>query len=41
MMKLKPNCECCDKDLPPDSREVVICTFHHHKLLFLIIQLIK
>lgn len=27
MMKLKPNCECCDKDLPPESREAVICTF--------------
>ena len=27
MLKLKPNCECCDKDLPPDSREAMICTF--------------
>ncbi|MEH2509039.1 hypothetical protein V1291_000393 [Nitrobacteraceae bacterium AZCC 1564] len=27
MMKLKPNCECCDKDLPPDSQEAMICTF--------------
>ena len=27
MMKLKPNCECCDKDLPPESGEAVICTF--------------
>jgi hypothetical protein len=27
MMKLKPNCECCDKDLAPDSREAMICTF--------------
>ena len=27
MIKLKPNCECCDKDLPPESREAVICTF--------------
>ncbi|HEX7884014.1 MAG TPA: DUF1272 domain-containing protein [Afipia sp.] len=27
MMKLKPNCECCDKDLPPESSEAVICTF--------------
>jgi hypothetical protein len=27
MMKLKPNCECCDKDLPPESRDAVICTF--------------
>ena len=27
MLKLKPNCECCDKDLPADSREAVICSF--------------
>ena len=27
MMKLKPNCECCDRDLPPESLEAVICTF--------------
>lgn len=27
MLKLRPNCECCDKDLPPDSPEAVICTF--------------
>lgn len=27
MMKLKPNCECCDKDLPPESIEAMICTF--------------
>ena len=27
MLKLKPNCECCDRDLPPDSREAMICTF--------------
>ncbi|NGX97155.1 MAG: DUF1272 domain-containing protein, partial [Candidatus Afipia apatlaquensis] len=27
MMKLKPKCGCCDKDLPPESREAVICTF--------------
>lgn len=27
MLKLKPNCECCDKDLPPSSREAMICTF--------------
>lgn len=27
MMKLKPNCECCDKDLPPESHEAMICTF--------------
>ncbi|TGN38986.1 DUF1272 domain-containing protein [Marinobacter confluentis] len=27
MLELRPNCECCDKDLPPDSSEAVICTF--------------
>lgn len=27
MLILKPNCECCDKDLPPASDEAVICSF--------------
>ncbi|MEM7523710.1 MAG: DUF1272 domain-containing protein [Pseudomonadota bacterium] len=27
MMTLKPNCECCDKDLPPDAPDAMICTF--------------
>ena len=27
MLELRPNCECCDKDLPPDCTEAVICTF--------------
>jgi hypothetical protein len=27
MLQIRPNCECCDKDLPPDSMEAVICTF--------------
>lgn len=27
MLALRPNCECCDKDLPADSREAMICTF--------------
>lgn len=27
MLELRPNCECCDKDLPPQSTEAVICTF--------------
>ncbi len=26
-LTLRPNCECCDRDLPPDSREAVICSF--------------
>ncbi len=27
MLALRPNCECCDKDLPPESREAMMCTF--------------
>ena len=27
MLELRPNCECCDRDLPPESREARICTF--------------
>ena len=27
MLELRPNCECCDKDLPPDSNQALICTF--------------
>jgi hypothetical protein len=27
MLKLKPNCECCDRDLPPESAEALICSF--------------
>jgi len=27
MLTLKPNCECCDRDLPPDSTDARICTF--------------
>lgn len=27
MLSLRPNCECCDRDLPPESREARICTF--------------
>lgn len=23
----RPNCECCDKDLPPDSLEAMMCSF--------------
>src|SRR5262245_20230441 len=26
-LELRPNCECCDRDLPPDSREAYICSF--------------
>ena len=27
MLLLKPNCECCDKDLPPAATDARICTF--------------
>lgn len=27
MLTLKPNCECCDKDLPPDAADAMICSF--------------
>ena len=27
MLALRPNCECCDRDLPPESLEARICTF--------------
>ncbi len=42
MLELRPNFECCGKDLPPDSLEAMICTFEctfcmdcvEHKLNF-------
>ena len=27
MLELRPNCECCDRDLPADSTEARICTY--------------
>ena len=27
MLELRPNCECCDRDLGPDSADARICTF--------------
>mgnify|MGYP000618451675 CR=1 FL=1 len=27
MLKLRPNCECCDRDLAPDSPDARICSF--------------
>ena len=27
MLELRPNCENCDCDLPPESRIAMICTF--------------
>ena len=27
MLELRPNCENCDKDLPPNSNEAMICTY--------------
>jgi uncharacterized protein len=27
MLALRPNCECCDRDLPPESELARICTY--------------
>jgi len=27
MLALRPNCECCDRDLPADSDQARICSF--------------
>ncbi|HBC08635.1 MAG TPA: DUF1272 domain-containing protein [Rhodospirillaceae bacterium] len=27
MLILKPNCECCDADLPPESQDAMICSY--------------
>ena len=27
MLEIRPNCECCDRDLVPESKTAVICTF--------------
>lgn len=27
MLELRPDCECCGRDLPPDSPDAMICTF--------------
>jgi len=27
MLELRPNCECCDRDLAPESLDARICTF--------------
>jgi len=27
VLELRPNCECCDRDLPPASSAARICTF--------------
>lgn len=27
MLELRPNCECCDRDLPVDAADAMICTF--------------
>ncbi|MFA5122762.1 DUF1272 domain-containing protein [Zavarzinia sp.] len=27
MLELRPGCECCDRDLPPDSLDAMICSF--------------
>jgi hypothetical protein len=27
MLELRPNCECCDKDLAPGATDALICSF--------------
>ena len=27
MLQMRPNCECCGRDLPPDSTEAMTCSF--------------
>jgi len=27
VLQLRPNCECCNRDLPPESNEALICSF--------------
>jgi len=27
MLNIRPNCECCNRDLPNESRDARICTF--------------
>jgi hypothetical protein len=27
MLELRPNCECCDKDLPPNASDARICSY--------------
>ncbi|HWF78403.1 MAG TPA: DUF1272 domain-containing protein [Caulobacteraceae bacterium] len=27
MLQMRPNCECCDVDLPPDAPGAMICSF--------------
>lgn len=27
MLELRPGCECCDKDLPPEAQDARICSF--------------
>ena len=27
MLQLRPGCECCDRDLPPESLDARICTY--------------
>jgi hypothetical protein len=27
MLELRPSCECCDRDLPPDSVDARICSY--------------
>ena len=26
-LEMRPNCECCNRDLPPDALDAVVCSF--------------
>jgi hypothetical protein len=32
VLDLRPNCECRNKDLPPEATEAMICSFECHLL---------
>ncbi|MEX0965495.1 MAG: DUF1272 domain-containing protein [Pseudohongiellaceae bacterium] len=38
MLELKPNCECCDKDLPPESTEAYICSYECTFCTYCVVQ---
>ncbi len=29
MLELRPNCECCNKALPPEAADAVMCSFEY------------
>ena len=41
MLEIRPNCECCDKDLPPESKEAMICSFECTFFFFFFTEKLK